>query len=184
MKKYVKAAAAKPNKTKLRSEFIKLATEIRDMSKYEFVQILKNNEYDVAQEWIDKLTELRNEFARSAQNSLPYYVAKVIVDGNFVGYARSCSKKSGSRGWGGRAVIDVTSDIDQAMQFASKSEADQALSKGGEYSIYLDNGVGYRFEYPYSYDPKMIGTLDETASIVNHTDIYYAGSIEIELEEV
>ena len=180
--KRVITAANKPNKSQLRSEFVQLATEIREMSKNEFVQLLKNNEFETAQKWIDTLKDIRNTFENDAHTAIEYYAARVVVDGKFVGYVRSARKKSGSRMWDGRVDVRVTDDITNAQMFASPSEAKHALTKGNDIGVYLDNNVGYRYEPSYSVNHA--GELHETASSVNHMDIFYAANIHFELEQI
>lgn len=182
MKRYI-AAATKPNKTKLRSEFIKLATAIRDMSKYEFVQILKNNDFATAQQWIEELNDLYERFQESAQNSINYVAAKIIVDGEFVGYVADARKVSGSRMWSGASVINVTPDLNEAMAFASSKEAKSTIIKetGSEIVVWLPDGTGYIYDYSHKDEA---GQKAEVDSKIHETDMYYAGSIQLEFEEV
>ena len=60
--KRVVASGSQPNKTKLRQQFIELAKEVRSLSKFEFVQLLANNDLQTAQQWIDDLSNLVNTF--------------------------------------------------------------------------------------------------------------------------
>lgn len=182
MKRIIYSAAnQKVNKTELRSKFVGIATEIRDLSKFEFVQLLKEGDFDTALSWIDDLQSLLDKFNQQYKDSLGNGVVRVIANGNFVGYIEDIYKGSGSRGWGGRYDIQLTHNIDEAQTFSSEAEIKSRINRDfKDIGVYdHESNVGYRDEH--SSVPHEPGTLDELASSINDMDIYYA-NIEFEFE--
>lgn len=168
--KRVVASGSQPNKTKLRQQFIELAKEIRSLSKFEFVQLLANNDLQTAQQWIDDLSNLVNTFYYSSQEAIQYLAVEVFCNGDSVGYVKNHNYTSGARGSGSRTNIYITEDITEAEQFASYTEIKNTLES--KYIIYVydaDNGIVYRYE-PYSRNWKP-GELISTYPDYNH---YYA----------
>lgn len=181
MKRLINAATNKPNKTKLRSEFIELATSIRDMSKYEFVTLLKNNDTDIAMKWIDQLRDLRDSFEQEARSAIQYFCGKVLVDGQFVGYLSSIEYINYRLGGGARKV-EVTSDIDEAKTFPSVHAAEVAFRTWYDsITVYLDNGTGYKYAYPECVEnPSIIGRVAED----ERGRVKYVSEITIEAVEL
>ena len=172
MKRMIVAANNKPNKTKMRQEFVQLATSIREMSKYEFLELLKNNDFETAQSWIDQLKDLHDTFQAEANSAIQYYVAEVVVDGKSIGYVADIDYLSGSRMWGGSTFVDITSDVDKSKLFSSEKEGYTLLHKKEDLIVRdYDSGVGYKL----SRDSKdRAGQLSSSNGIIS---IYYAGSI-------
>lgn len=169
------SAATKPNKTKLRQQFIKLATDIRDLSKYEFVTLLKEDT-PLAMQWIDELQQLYNKFEEEASAHLQYYYMRILVDGKFVGYVSSTKYKS-VRNFGGWMKINVTSDIGSADTFANPEEAKRALGDLYDALVETEDGTYYNYNYEeIKRDPSIVGT--------RKGNTYYVGEISYELEKV
>ena len=177
MKRLVTAAETKPNKVALRREFVDLATQIRDMSKNEFVELLKRNEFDIAQKCIDELADLRDRFADYAESVIDYLCVKVLVDGDFVGYVDKLYHGPGGRGHSGSVILKVTDNLDESEEFSSEREFMQNFRNHPEISIYRLDGTGYRYE-PGNKDKA--GQLDQFSSQIYDKQIYYAGEVTFE----
>lgn len=164
MKRIVAANANKVNKVKLRQQFIKLATDIRDLSKYEFVALLKADT-DTAVQWIDRLQALYDEFEQEARSFLQYYCVKVLVNGQFIGYLADVKYTSTPNYYyaSGDRTIQVTSDIEEAKPFATTNAANIACGADGEdILVLLEDGTGYQYaNVKIKLDPSAIGTLSE-----------------------
>ncbi len=81
-------------KQQLRHQFVDLATKVRDISKYEFVQLLKNGDLETAQQWVQKLQSTYDFLIDSARQSVNSLVAQVFVNNEFVGYVTDFKKNS------------------------------------------------------------------------------------------
>ena len=177
MKKVV-YASNQPNKTQLRKEFVSLASQVRDLSKFQFVDLLSNNDFATAQQWINELQSTLDYLAESAQSNLDYVVSRVIVDGKFVGYVESF-KESSVRGYK-KCTIDVTRDIEDAQVFSSARALNQQLSKDQDIKVYLDD-IGYNYERRHL---ELAGQLDEISTGANDIDVFYVGDVQFEPEQL
>lgn len=184
--KRIVAASNKVNKVKLRQEFIKLATDIRDLSKYEFVTLLKNNT-DTAVQWVNRLQKLYDEFEQDAKSLIQYYCVEVFVDGRFVGYLADVQYTTYHMQNYGMRTVQITSDIDQARSFANVHEAETALRDWWmDVTVLLEDGTGYKYLYPKcDKNPDIIGTLDEY-SVNEGKRLRYvsSGAIKFEIVEL
>lgn len=177
MKRLISSAsvATKPNKTKLRQQFIKLATDIRDLSKYEFVTLLKEDT-QLAIQWVDELQALYDKFEEEAGAHLQYYYMRILVDGKFAGYVSS-TKYNSVRNFGGWMKINVTSDIGSAATFANPEEAKRALGDLYDVLVETEDGTYYNYNYgEIKRDPSIVGKREGNT--------YYVGEISYELEKV
>ena len=133
------------NKTQLRHDFVELATRIRDLSKYEFLQLLKNNDLEAAQNWINILQSTYDEFKNYVDANLTQYVVQAIIDGDFMGYVASFRDVSGSRMYRGSTVIKLTNNVDEAIVFSDTKQIDAKLYRRPEIIVYPDtrDNIGY-----------------------------------------
>lgn len=177
MKRVITAADTKPNKAELRREFIDLSTQIRDMGKNEFVELLKRNEFDIAQKCIDELADLRDRFADYAESAIDYLCVKVLVDGDFVGYVGKLYHEPGARGHRGSVMLKVTDNLDESEEFSSEREFMQNFRNYPNITIYRPDDTGYRYE-PRNKDKA--GQLDQFSSQIYDKQMYYAGEVTFE----
>lgn len=167
------ASSTKLDKQQLRSEFISLATQIREMSKYEFVAILKNNELEIAKDWVRQLDDLHKEFQDQAASIVSYKVARIIVDDRFVGYVLNVVKDGSFR------IIDATDDIEEAQRFVNANEVQNSCSGGTTIKVHCP-GMTYVCERGYSNLP---GVAGREAFSLNGPAVHVA-HVDFDLEEV
>lgn len=182
--KRVIASTSRGDKAKLKAEFIQIASQIKDMGKYELAELLDNGDIETASEWIDQIRGFYMNLQDQANSVIQHYIVEVTVNGKFFGYVKKCRYYSPVRSEDGTVRVSITLDADEALRFASKKEVSANLKPNSDIIAcnYEDN-IGYTYSNRFN-DPKEVGQLDIAETDISEVDVYHAGSIKFDPIEI